>query len=266
MKIFNIFLTFIVFCLVSQQTNNLKTLGMKFLFLQANTTDAATGGSAAGGSVKNTNVHQGKDNSTNAVGTIGPANFSVTVAPYVVKSCDQVLLVKCQILTDMDNYEKRKTAFFTMNLFMINVFETAANNRLSHSIYLDNMKRVPHYLTGSRTCINFNDSKFSKNVALCFDNKERMNEIIKAFHDFNRCRSGDDLKPVTLEAIKRLVKIYDNCTDTKASKHGRKFNQYVVHKNMNFEPYQPEYFTPVPGTVYHEKKHNKTKKHHHKSH
>ena len=96
---------------------------------------------------------------------------------------------------------------------MFNMFDSAQSGRLSLSILLDNIKMLPWLLPGSMTCIYVNDARNRKTINLCLPNKDRMNEIIKAFSDFTRCRGGDDLKPISIDSIKKLV-LMNNCTET----------------------------------------------------
>jgi hypothetical protein len=60
--------------------------------------------------------------------------------------------------------------------------------------------------------LSINDPKIAKTIGLCLPDKDRMNEIIKVFQDFTRCRSGDDLKPISMDNIKNMIKL-NNCTE-----------------------------------------------------
>ena len=174
---------------------------------------AAKGGAAAASSsLTNTNVIGGKPNSTNAIGVIGPAaNYTIATAPYVIKSCEQILIFPAEILTDFNDYTKKKPAFFTLSMYFFNMFDSATSSKLALSILIDNIKQLPFFLKGSKSCLNINDAKNRKTVGLCLADKDSMKDIIKVFQDFLRCRGGDDLKPISVETIKNLV--LNNCTE-----------------------------------------------------
>ena len=140
------------------------------------------------------------------------SNYTVSEPPYTIKSCDQLVQFEAQILTDFDDFSKKKPAFFTISIYMLNMFESSTSSKLSLSILLDNIRQEPFLLTGSVSCISINDAKNRKTIGLCLPNKDRMNDILKVFRDFFRCRAGDDLKPIPIDVIKHLIR-YKNCSE-----------------------------------------------------
>lgn len=173
--------------------------------------------------ISNTNVYPNQNKSTNAVGRIGPSNYSISSPPYIVKSCDQILLIHATTFLDENDYSKRKPAFLTISIFMINIFDSADNTKLVNSIYMNDINRVPSVIKGSKDCVGFNDEKHNRNINMCYENPD---EILNAFQAFTRCRSGDNLKG---QKIKKIV-IKKKCTKKKKKKDKGKQRAKFISK------------------------------------
>ena len=181
----------------------------------------------------NTNVLPNEPNSTNAVGKIGPSTYSISTPPYTVRSCDQVILMQASTITNEDDYSQRKPAFFTMNLYMLNMLESSDSSKLINSIYLNNINRVPSILKGSKDCAAFNDDKNKKQITLC---DHAANEILEAFNAFTRCRAGDNLKSQNIHNLKKII-LKKKCLRKKPNKTNK------------FGKWTPKYITKVPGSL-----------------
>ncbi len=150
-----------------------------------------------------TNVFQGQSNSSNALGHVGPNNFSISQAPYVVKSCDQVLLIPVQRIVDFNDYCKKQDGFFTMSVYMVNLFEAKDSNKLLESITLDKITTVPRTLAGAPGCIDFLSG--NKRIAVCLKGDELVQQVIQAYQSFLRCRMGDNLKVMSMQEMMKVV-------------------------------------------------------------
>jgi hypothetical protein len=191
----------------------------------------ATGVQSADG----TGVFVGKTNSSNALGHVGPSNYSISSPPYVVKSCDQVLLVPVKRILDLNDYSKREDGFLTMSIYMINLFEQKDSNKLIESISMNKLRNIPSPLTGAPGCINFKGS--SKKIGICVENNTLVQELIKANEDFKKCAKGQSLTKGH-EILSECNAHNNNSTATQSSTG--------VNKNSNINPYYSD--LKVPGS------------------
>lgn len=155
-------------------------------------------------------------------------NSLVANSPYQIESCDQVVKSNCSYLLDYEDYRnKNKSAFFTMNAYMINLFETKNSTRLLKHISLDEIKESPKILQGSVSCIDFKYTKRSKirNIGICLDNEEHSLNLIKAFNSFFRCRMGDNLHENPQVVFDKMIK--KSCLGMKISLNSSTFNDTV---------------------------------------
>jgi hypothetical protein len=133
---------------------------------------------------------------------VGPTNFSISSPPYTVKSCDQVLLIPAKRIMDFNDYCKRQDGFFTMSIYMVNLFEAKDSNKLVESITMDQLTNLPVALAGAPGCIDFRGS--SKRIAVCLDSPDIVDQLIQAYMDFMRCRMGDSLKKLSWEEMMKI--------------------------------------------------------------
>lgn len=139
-------------------------------------------------SLNNTNT-----SSTNTTNSIGFTNSTrLTGSPYQIKSCDQVLEIEGNRILDIKDYTKREPAFFTMNVYFINMFKTKDGNTLIESIPMNKIKIKPEILNGSHSCIHFTVS-IDKHIEMCMKNKEAAIQLLDAYNNFLKCRAGDNL-------------------------------------------------------------------------
>jgi hypothetical protein len=153
-----------------------------------------------------TNVFPGRSNSSNAVGLVGPSYYAITTPPYHLSSCDQVLLIEAQRIIEMRDYSTKAKAFFTLSMYLINVFEEKNADKLVDSLSMDKITTLPYVIQGAPKCVNFQgvaQNKTSKNIAMCFDNEEFTGQIIEVYKDLLTCRSGG--KILTYAEMKKIV-------------------------------------------------------------
>jgi hypothetical protein len=132
-------------------------------------------------------------NSSNTVGKIGSPYLAVSVRPFKLTSCDQVLIIKTNTLINSDDYLSRSEAYFTMSMYLINKFSSNESKSLTDSIYLDSITKFPYVLRGTKTCLSFEDNKTSKSIIMCLSEKSELEEIKDVYEDFLACRRGDNL-------------------------------------------------------------------------
>lgn len=164
---------------------------------------AASGNSSSSAGGDGTGVFKGQTNSSNALGHVGPTNFSISQAPYKVKSCDQVLLIPVKRIMDFNDYCQKQDGFFTMSIYMVNLFEAKDSNKLVESITMDKLNNVPRALAGAPGCIDFRGD--TKRIAVCLDSPDMVDQLIQAYMDFMRCRMGDNLKQLSWEEMMKHI-------------------------------------------------------------
>lgn len=170
---------------------------------------------------------------TDARGSLGAHNVTVSISPWQVKSCDQVVMVQGYILNDYDDCSNRTDAFFTLSMYMVNHFNSSNVTTFRHSMLLENIKTMPTYLPASKkSCIGFQDSvTWWNRFAMCVDSQEQADAILKAYGDLLKCRMGDNLKPYSLPQIEKILEASCNGAPVDAMDL-RGFNQTMKMKLM----------------------------------
>lgn len=136
----------------------------------------------------------------------------VTSAPFIVKTCDQVLYIQgAQKLKNYDDCSSREDGFFTMSMFMVNYFQKDVASTLRKSILIEDMNLLPSYVPGTmKKCLNFVDGKTPGQFAVCFNDPAVTETLYAAFMSFMKCRMGDNLRPLTLPQLKKVYELTCN--------------------------------------------------------
>jgi hypothetical protein len=204
-------------------------------------------------------------NASNAAGYVGNRTLSISKAPWRMKTCDQVIQISAQRLKDMNDYSVREPAFFTLSIYMINMFSGKDNTRLVDSINIENVANVPDIIQGSKTCLDFIDTKNSKRVTMCLEDQDRLDDIKEVFQKIMRCRMGDNLKELPINTIKKIFEA--SCLGMNvefSSKMAGSSNNFLASLNLRNQlagtlakaggkvtstnPWEIVYMTPVPGS------------------
>jgi hypothetical protein len=213
-----------------------------------------------------TNVF-GKDlHASNAAGYVGNRSLSISKAPWRIKTCDQVIQITAQRLKDYNDYSLREPAFFTISIYMINMFSGKDNTRLVESINIENVNNVPDIIPGSKSCLDFSDVKNKKRISLCLDDQERVDDVKEALQKIMRCRMGDNLKELPVNTIKKIFEA--SCLGMNlqfTSKMAGTANTFLASMNLRNQlagtlakegarvtstnPWEVKYMTPVPGSA-----------------
>jgi len=212
-----------------------------------------------------THVFGLEKNASNAAGFVGERNLSIDKAPWRIKSCDQVVQISAQRLKDPEDYSLREPAFFTMSIYMINMFSGKDNTRLVESINVENIANVPDILKGTKTCLQFLDTRNAKNVSMCMEDSDRVDDVKEAFQRIMRCRMGDNLKEIPIKTIKKIFEA--SCLGMNVeftSKMAGATNNFLASLNLRNQlasslakkgaqvtstnPWEITYMTPVPGS------------------
>lgn len=140
----------------------------------------ATGGAAAG-----TNVFKGSNNASNAAGVVGGAAYTITKAPYVVKTCDQVLQIPGKTI-NLNNYADRTPGFMTLSIYFANFFAASDSNKLIESMETQLLTQELTELQGAPGCTMFRTNK--KEYSFCFESEEIRKQIQAAAAKFLNCK------------------------------------------------------------------------------
>jgi hypothetical protein len=165
-----------------------------------------------------TNVFKKYDNATNAIGIVQNSTKAIRSLPDKVTSCDQIILVKVKRLKDFEDFCQVEEAFFSLSVYVANLFDTERPDRLLESMTLDKIQYIPHFLTGAKNCLDFL-SRDNARMGVCFDNKEQAESAIQAYDSFSRCRLGDDLHS-TKDQIKKIIEM--SCLGVHDISHNQK--------------------------------------------
>jgi hypothetical protein len=212
-----------------------------------------------------TNVYGNMINATNAAGLVGTKNYSLGSPPWRMRSCDQVLQINAQTLKDMDDYALRQTAYFTMSIYMINIFNGKDNTKLVESVNVGSITDTPDIIKGTKNCLSFRDTKNDKQIAMCLSDSEEIEEIKDAFQKIMRCRMGDNLKELPIQVVKKIfeascmgmtVNFDSQLAGTNNSflaslnlrnKMAQQFDMMKAKVTSN-NPWEIKYMTRVPGS------------------
>jgi hypothetical protein len=116
----------------------------------------------------------------------------ILTAPYVVTSCDQVIEIPGNTLTDMNDYSKKAPKFFTLSTYLVNQFEKKDSATLTDSIGVEKISVLPQIIEGSVSCIGFYTNS-NQRIIMCLDNEAAAKDIMKAFNQFSKCRAGGSI-------------------------------------------------------------------------
>ena len=120
-------------------------------------------------------------------------------APYTVTSCDQVIELSANILTDLNDFSKKAEKFFTLSTYLLNQFDKKDPKALTESIGIEKITDLPHIIYGSVSCVSFNS--LERRIIMCLKTDEDARNIIKAFEQFSKCRAGGSLNGDLIEIL-----------------------------------------------------------------
>lgn len=129
----------------------------------------------------------------------------VLSAPFKLKSCDQVVEIQdAKTLTDVNDFTKKESRFFTMSIYMINEFKEKNSTSLLESIPLDSIQITPSLIHGSVGCILFSGN--NKSIYVCLDSEEKAQNLLIAFSAFMGCRRGENLNNNKTASIMNILR------------------------------------------------------------
>ena len=168
-------------------------------------TTAASTVSASNSSAKGKPVIQ-KGKHTNSIGLKVDINVVLDKYPFMITRCDQLVLFKAKYISDMGDYRTRKEGFFTISAYYVNQFRDKDAKHLDQSVLLTESTTKASHLRGARGCIVVSGGKHRQDIAMCLSNKKQAKNILAVLREFEKCRMGDDLKPIDADLIRRLIR------------------------------------------------------------
>jgi len=166
---------------------------------------------------------QGKH--TNSIGLKVNTNVILDKYPFLISRCDQLVLFKAKYIYDMGDYRMRKDGFFTISAYYVNQFRDKDAKQLDQSVLTTESTRVAQHLRGARGCVVVSGGKHRQDIAMCLANKKQANNILYVLKEFEKCRMGDDLKPISADMIRKLMKA--------CGKNGKFINPFKLAKKLN---------------------------------
>lgn len=185
----------------------------------------------------------------------GPINENIIVDkfPWKVTKCNQIVMTDCEHITDLREYRNRSKAFCTLTIYDVNIFKEKDAKTLIHNVPWYQTKFMPRQLKGAKGCLIIDGGSVSADMTLCFKKPEESAAMMKVIQDFEKCRTGDNLKPIPEAEKVRLqktcgessLKKKDPLKDYKMNIDIRAGNKWDADRERYFQP-SPIF---VPGTV-----------------
>jgi len=116
----------------------------------------------------------------------------VSVNPYNVEKCDQILEIEAETIEDLNNFLVKTKKFFTMSMYSVSEFKEKKVTSFEKLISIGAMTNLPSIITGSVSCVEF--KSYYRSIVLCMKTPEDANNILKAYKRFMKCRMGDNLR------------------------------------------------------------------------
>jgi hypothetical protein len=190
----------------------------------------------------------------NSLGHKVKKNSILTKFPMKVKSCDQIAFFPGQYVTDLDDVRLRKNGYYAINAHSLTIYDDKDSNKLIHHVLWANSKKKPAHLNGAKGCLIFDSATDGADVTLCFDSKDKANNVLRVIKDFYKCRMGDNLQPIPKDLIRKLMQVCGANGKIISGKKGpKKFKMNLAGRAGNkWDSNRMVYYQPdpiiVPGT------------------
>ena len=197
----------------------------------------------------------------NSIGLKVDKSMVLDSFPFKVTRCDQIVMFPAKYISDMGDYRFRKDGFFSLTAYYVNQFREKDAKKLDESILLTESKNVALHLKGARGCIYIDGGKFRNDIAICLANKVQAQNILNVMNEFERCRLGDNLQPIPIDLIRKLIRACGKKgkwkDPSKKNKKGntsssKKYKRSIPKGSNAWREDRKRYFHPlklrVPGT------------------
>ena len=165
-----------------------------------------------------------KGKHTNSIGLKVDTSVILDKYPFMISRCDQLVLFKAKYISDLGDYRFRKDGFFTMSAYYVNQFRDKDAKQLDQSVLLSESTNRASHLRGARGCVVISGGKHRQDIAMCLANKKQAKNILSVLQEFEKCRMGDDLQPISADLIRKLIRA--------CGKNGKFINPFKLAQQM----------------------------------
>ena len=165
-----------------------------------------------------------KGKHTNSIGLKVDTSVILDKYPFMISRCDQLVLFKAKYISDLGDYRFRKDGFFTMSAYYVNQFRDKDAKQLDQSVLLSESTNRASHLRGARGCVVISGGKHRQDIAICLANKKQAKNILSVLQEFEKCRMGDDLQPISADLIRKLIRA--------CGKNGKFINPFKLAQQM----------------------------------
>lgn len=170
----------------------------------------------------------------------------ISSPPYEVKECNQVVMFEADYITDLKDFRNRKQGFFVITVYKIDLFAEKNAEKLIHSVYFNQMKKMIEPLKGAKGCLILDGGNVTADMTICFK-QDRFSEtlnILDVFQQFSKCRKGDNLVELSDEKIKDLVSVCNQPTESTPTQNSTL--NLKVRPNNKWDLEREKFFHPTP--------------------
>ena len=145
------------------------------------------------------------NNTKNVTGIIANSSLEMSSRPYTIHQCDQIILFKGSRITDFNDYTKQKSSHFSLNAYLLNVFDEKIPEKLVDSVNINQLLEEPKKMQGMKKCLYFKGEKTE--IGVCLPDEEETDEVYQAYRSLIACSKGKTESPCEKEIKKRLEEL-----------------------------------------------------------
>lgn len=188
----------------------------------------------------------------NSIGEKVAKNVKINLRsfPFIVERCDQVVEFKGEYISDMGDYRKRSSGFFTITAHYLNLFSSNKPDQLIKSLLLSDAKEAPKFLKGTGYCILVKGKREADNMTICLKLESERNNILAVFKSFLDCQGKLEADPAKILIPCQSGGSYMNPREllNHLKKKLQKKEKRVVRKAADFFHPGSDDIPGIPGT------------------
>jgi len=147
----------------------------------------------------------------NSIGEQVSKNVTFDTFPFDIKRCDSIVMFAAKYINDEDDYRVRNDGFVTMTAHYIDLFAAKDGQKLVEHIKISDFKRQPSFVPGARGCVRISGNAYQKNLNICPESTDNAKNILETLQRFQRCRIGDNLKPISTKILNEIIRLSPAC-------------------------------------------------------
>lgn len=142
------------------------------------------------------------NNTKNVTGVIANSSLEISPRPYTIHQCDQILLFNGSRITDFNDYTQQKPSHFSLNAYLLNVFDEKNPGKLVGSVNINQLIEEPKKMEGMKKCLYFKGERTE--IGMCLPDEEETDEVYQAYKSLIACSKGKIESPREKEIKERL--------------------------------------------------------------